>query len=206
MLKNLFGSQIRIDLLNRFLMHPGEEYYVRQLINELTANPRAVNRELNNLLDLGLITKRISGKQHYFSINQKHPIYDELREIFIKTVGIKDLFANQLAPFLNRIDFSFIYGSFANGNYQMNSDIDILVVGSILSRQLATVFSDISAKIGREVNYAVFPFEEVSRRFAAHDHFFTAILQKPKLFITGQENEFRRLAQEQLAQTASDQS
>ena len=90
MLKNLFGSQVRVDLLAFFLTHPGEEFYVRQLIKKLNANPRAVNRELINLHTIGLIRKRISGKQHYFSINQQNAIYRELRRLFIKILEIKE--------------------------------------------------------------------------------------------------------------------
>jgi len=206
MLKTLFGSQIRVDLLNFFLMHPEEEFYVRQLITDLNANPRAVNRELNNLYDLGVITKRISGKQHYFAINQKHVIYNELRDMFVKTVGVKDVFAKELTPFREKIDFCFIYGSFAKGTFNGESDIDILVIGAVRSRQLSAVFSETSSKLRREINFGVFPLAELEKRLRTEDHFFTTILKEPMLFIIGQEDEFRRLAEEWLAQTASNQS
>ena len=195
MMKNLFGSQIRVDLLNMFLMHPGEEYYVRQLIQELNANPRAVNRELNNLSNLDLVQKRISGKQHYFSINQEHAIYNELRTIFVKTVGIKDAFEKELAAWQQKIIFCFIYGSFAKGAYNSKSDIDVMVIGDVRSRQLAGIFSDLSVKLRRETNYSVFPLAEVKKRLKIQDHFFTALLKEPLLFIFGQEDEFRKLAQ-----------
>lgn len=196
MLKNLFGSQIRIDLLSRFLMHPGEEFYVRQLINELGANPRAVNRELKNLFDLGLIAKRIFGNQHYFSINQDHTIYSELRDIFIKTVGLRDVLKYELIPVQENIDYCFIYGSFAKGNYKSDSDIDILVIGKITSRKLASIFADAGAKLKREINYSVYHFTEIKKRLKTKDHFITTILEEPMLFLIGQKDEFRRVVKE----------
>lgn len=196
MLKKLFGSQIRVDVLNSFLMHPDEEFYIRQLINQLDANPRAVNRELNNLASLGLIKKRISGKQHYFSIDQENAIYHELREIFVKTVGIKDAFEKSLGAFKKDIHFCFIYGSFAKGTYSSQSDIDVMIIGDVRSRKVAGIFSELGEKLGREINFGVFTVDEATKRLNGRDHFFTALLKEPLLFIFGQENELRRLAQE----------
>lgn len=205
MLKNLFGSQIRVDLLNLFFMHPGEEFYMRQIIKDLTANPRAVSRELNNLQDMEFVNKRISGKQHYFSINQKHLIYNEMRDIFVKTVGLADVLKTKLKPFEKNIQFAFVYGSMAKGTYKAESDIDIVIIGDMKSRQIAAVLSDMGEKSGREVNYVVYPLSEVESRLKKKNHFVTTLLKEPLLFFIGSENEFKRLAEQWLAEETSDQ-
>lgn len=52
------------------------------------------------------------------------------------------------------------------------------------------------------MNYSIFPILDVKKRLKRNDHFFTSLLKEPLLFILGQEHEFRRLAQEWLAQAA----
>jgi len=49
MLKNLLSSKARILLLNQFLMHPDEEFYLRELSNLFKLSPRPVTLELKNL-------------------------------------------------------------------------------------------------------------------------------------------------------------
>ena len=73
MLKKLFSSEARILLMNRFLLHPDQEFYLRQLAAQFNLSPRAVSLELQNLESIGLISKRVSGKQHYYSVDIKHP-------------------------------------------------------------------------------------------------------------------------------------
>ena len=110
-------------------------------------------------------------------------------------MGLADVIKRELVP-LDNIDFCFVYGSFANGNYKIDSDIDILVIGMISSRKLASIFADIGTKLKREINYNVYPLAELIKRYKTKDHFFTSLLKEPMLFIIGRENEFRRLVKE----------
>ena len=114
MLKNLFGSQARVLLLNRFLMHPDREFYLRELSKHFNISPRSVSMELANLENMELINKRISGNHHYYSANSRNPIFQDLKNVFAKTIGLKNIIADCLEPFEADIYFSFIYGSMAN--------------------------------------------------------------------------------------------
>lgn len=97
MLKELFSSQIRVLLLNTFLMNSDSEYYLRELAEKFKVSPRHISLELQNLKKIELVKKRISGKQHYYSVNKNHPIFQELRNIFIKTIGLKSFIENALS-------------------------------------------------------------------------------------------------------------
>ena len=58
MLKALFSSQVRIDLLATLLMHPDEEFYLRELAAKLNSSPRSIHVELRNLEKIRLLQKR----------------------------------------------------------------------------------------------------------------------------------------------------
>jgi hypothetical protein len=48
-LKALFSSQTRVKLLSVFLLHPEEEYFIRQLTRLLGEQINSIRRELENL-------------------------------------------------------------------------------------------------------------------------------------------------------------
>lgn len=206
MLKNLFSSEVRILLLKQFLLNEDSEFYLRQLSNHFHLSPRQVSLELQNLHKIGLIKKRISGNLHNFSINRQHPIFEELKGIFLKTVGLKDVLYKYLSVFKDRIQFAFVYGSMAKGNAGAESDIDLMIIGDLSSRQLSAKMMKAENELQREINFSVFTPEEFKTRLNQNDHFVSTLVKEKKLFVLGDLNEFERLVQERLVKNAPDKS
>jgi len=199
MLKELFSSEVRIRLLNTFLLNPDTEFYLRELAGKFNISPRHVSLELQNLKKIEIINKRISGKQHYYSINKKNPIFHELLNIFIKTIGVKGVVENYLNKYKNLIEFAFIYGSIAKGDARADSDIDLMIIGDISGREISGAMIDAGNEINREVNFNIISLSEFSSRLKSKDHFINSIYKESKLFILGDQNEFERLGKERLA-------
>ena len=172
-------------------MHPEQEFYLRELSNQFHLSPRAVSMELKNLESIELIKKRISGKQHYYSINTQHPLFPDLQNVFLKTIGLKDVIRDKLTPFHSSIDYAFIYGSVARGTSTAISDVDLMIIGNVSSRKVAGALSDAGSKLDREINFSIFTVEEFLDRLKKKDHFITALLKEPKIFIIGDSDEFR---------------
>ncbi len=187
-------------------MHPGEEFYLREIANLFNLSPRQVNLELKNLQSIGLLKKRISGNQHYYSINEQHPLFEDLRNIFLKTVGLKDVIKKYLEPFENEIDFAFIYGSMAKGNSVAESDVDLMIIGNLSMRKVSGVLMQAGSELGREVNFSIFSLNEFIERIKNKDHFITSLLREPKIFIIRDANEFDRLAKERMVKAPSNES
>jgi len=99
----------------------------------------AVQRELENLVNTGLIVRRKQGNQVYYQANPKSPIFAELKSLMVKTTGVADVLREALKPFQCRIETAFIYGSFAKGTENAGSDVDVLVIGDL-------TFSDLSSR------------------------------------------------------------
>ena len=155
MLKQLFSSNIRILILNQFLMHADKEFYLREIANIFNLSPRPVNLELKNLKNIGLLKKRISGNQHYYSANIQHPLFDDLKNIFLKTIGLKDVVKKYLEVFKSGIKYSFIYGSIAKENAAAESDIDLIIIGDVSSRKLSGVLLQAGNELKREINFSI---------------------------------------------------
>ena len=93
----LFG-RTRGAVLAVLFGHVGESYYLRQLARMTGITLGPVQRELRQLVDAGLVTKKTLGTQTLFSANEASPIFAEMRAIVAKTVGIRDILLAALSP------------------------------------------------------------------------------------------------------------
>ncbi|NQT23402.1 MAG: nucleotidyltransferase domain-containing protein [Candidatus Omnitrophica bacterium] len=192
MLNNLFSSKARVDVLKLFLVNPENSYYQRQ-VSTLTHQPiRAVQREVERLEKLGLLIASHEGNRAYYKVNKKCPIFEELKSIIFKSAGIAESLKKNLKA-STAIKVAFIYGSYAKGEENISSDIDLMVIGSISSRELSRSLSDSKSQLAREINYSVFSPHELIKRVRKGDHFIKTILKDKKIFIIGDINELKSI-------------
>ncbi|MDO8528106.1 MAG: nucleotidyltransferase domain-containing protein [Deltaproteobacteria bacterium] len=135
-LVSLFGSKTRADLITLFVMHPGESFYIRQIAELITQSTGAVVRDLDRLEQLGFLTSETRAHAKYYVMNSQSHIFPELQSLVLKTAGLADVLKKALRPF-DSILFAFVYGSFASGEMGPKSDIDLFLVGTVSSMNLA---------------------------------------------------------------------
>lgn len=192
MIEKLFSSRTRVEILRLFLFNPNDSFYQRQISSTIHQPIRGVQRELVRLESIGLIERSVQGNRVYYKVNTKFPIFDELRTIFFKTVGIAEVLKSDLKD-KNDIEIAFIYGSCAKGQESLTSDIDLMVIGSIAPRRLSSILSKPKSELAREINYAVFSEREFRKRTHAKDHFLHSVLRDRKIFIVGNEDALKRV-------------
>ncbi|NOX88435.1 MAG: nucleotidyltransferase domain-containing protein [Calditrichaeota bacterium] len=151
-----------------------------------------------------MIKKRMSGNRNYYTVNKQHPLFSDLRNMFLKTVGLKDVVYKNIQPVETEIEYVFIYGSIARSDATAASDVDLIVIGNVSSRKLSSLMLHAGNELRREINFSVFSLSEFKNRLKKNDHFITTIIKEPKIFIIGDSDEFDRMAKEWLAETASD--
>ena len=91
------------------------------------------------------------------------------------------------------IELAFIFGSLASNKERGASDVDLMVIGAAGLRTLSSWLAEISVQIGREINPHTLTVEEFRRRKIKGDHFLSNVLESPKLFILGNENDLAAL-------------
>ena len=192
MLAQLFGSKARVTVLSLFLTHPDRDFYRREIGRLTGLLPRAVHRELARLTSIGILHREQRGNRVYVHINRSHPIYPELRVIFLKTVAVGDKIRGGLAG-AKGIDLAFIYGSVAANADTAESDIDLFIVGGATLSTISPVLSELEQSLGREINVSVYPAAEVAGRFEEKDPFIGTVFTEPKIFLIGTEEELRRM-------------
>jgi predicted DNA-binding transcriptional regulator len=81
MLAKLFGSTSRPRILNLLLSHPQQTFYQREIMHETGLSLQTAQRELENLIRLGILIKRETKARVYYQVNSTSPWFKPLREI-----------------------------------------------------------------------------------------------------------------------------
>lgn len=194
----LFG-RTRLHLLGILFGDPGRMLYLRELTRILRRGHGSVQRELLNLERAGLIVRSRQGRQVYFQANRACPVFHELQQLVVKTVGLGDMIRKALAGLRSRIDASFVFGSFARGQQRASSDVDLMVIGDVPFPEVVAALSEAQRDLNREINPSVFPLQEVVARFRQGQPFMREVFEGPKIFILGDDRELERLVTERMA-------
>jgi predicted nucleotidyltransferase len=173
--------------------HIGEAFYLRQLARRIDVALGPVQREIRQLVDAGLVTKKIVGAQTLYSANQDSPVFAEIKSLVTKTVGMHDVLYAVLAPLRKKIDLAFVYGSVARSRETERSDIDLMVVGRLDFSIVVSTLADAQKTLNREINPTVYSVKEF--RTKVRGNFLKTVLAENKLFIIGDEDVLRKLGE-----------
>lgn len=186
-LERLFTSRVRVQLLKIFLLRPENQYHIRALASEIDAQYSAVWKELKNLEEIGFLQSEKTAGRKIFRMNACFPIIKELRHIFLKIVGVGDLVRYSLIE-MDGIEKAFIFGSFAEGDIDADSDLDLMIIGDIEVAHITPVVEEIEKILTRDVNYLLVTQEEWEMRLAEGDSFSSNIQNSPKIMLIGNQN------------------
>jgi len=173
-------SKLRRDLLVYYFTNPAASHYLRELARILNADPANLSRELASLEDQGVFLSQTRGRQKYFQLNRSYPLFAEYRRILQKTVGVHSRLRDALAG-MQGIEQAYLYGSFARDQADLQSDIDLLIIGRPGAEALEAVIARLESKLGREINYTVFDRKEFQKRRAKKDPFLADVWEHEKI-------------------------
>jgi predicted nucleotidyltransferase len=183
-------SKTQQRLLGFLFGQPDRSFYATELIAMAGAGSGAVQRELARLEESGLVTVRRIGAQKHYQANAASPIYEELRGIARKTVGLAEPLRTALAPLAPKILAAFVYGSVAKKQDTASSDIDLMVVSDLVSHaDLFKVLEPANEQLRRTINPTVYTRAELIKRIKQKNQFVTRVLAQPKIWIYGKEDD-----------------
>ncbi len=185
--------RVRKEVLVLLFISPGQRWYLRDIQRRTGCAMGTVRRELNGLANADIITKTKEGNRIYYQANTKCPFYSELVGLITKTAGVADIIAEALSQLGAGVEIAFIFGSIAQGDYDSQSDVDLMLIGSCNFGQVAEALSSAQKKLAREVNPSVFSIDEWKQRVEKNDHFVSTVLGSEKIFIVGNKDELAKL-------------
>jgi len=150
----LFGKTRRA-VLSLLYGHADEAFYLRQVARMAGVGLGAVQRELRQLVDAGLVLRTAQGRHVYYQANGESPIFAELKKVVTETAGNKRPLltatvptkgavtneerneggenvavpGGEIAGFCrrNHIRRLYLFGSALRSDFGPESDVDVLV-------------------------------------------------------------------------------
>ncbi len=179
-------TKVQQRVLGLLFGKPERSFYANEIIALAQTGTGAVQRELARLQSSGLVTVQQIGRQKHYQANRASPVFEELRGLVLKTVGLADVLRAVLAPIRDRIVAAFVFGSVAKGHDSAASDIDLMVVSDALSyADLFAALEPAVESLGRPVNPTVYTRAELKRRIDEDNAFVGRVLAQNKIWVIG---------------------
>jgi len=191
MVENRVGAEIllgrsrtRQRILALLFDRPERRTHLRGISRAVGTSAGTTARELERLVDAGLVTRSTEGRHVYFHAAADSPLFDAVRTIVRRTVGAPDVLRRHLAG-LRGVDRAFIYGSYARGEETPASDVDLMIVGSPDADELTDHVGAAEGELGRTVNYTIMTEYELADRRKHRDRFVASVEAGPTLPVIG---------------------
>jgi len=159
MLDTLISSKTRLKLLIKFFLFDGNRGYLRNMEKEFHGSTNAIRMELNRFTEAGLLTSEYEGRKRFYQANRKHPLYEDLKNIVRKTVGI-DQIVERITSKVGHLEAAWIIGDFAKGNDA--KVIELALVGEQLDvSYIDQLVAKAEKMINRKIMYQILTREQM---------------------------------------------
>lgn len=171
---------------------PDRSFYMGEVIALAQSGTGAVQRELAGLAAAGLLTVHKQGKQKHYQANGDAPVFGELRALVGKTMGVVNVLHACLEPLAGQISAGFVYDQAAPV-----ADAKPAAVAVVLfcagPDDIATTVSDAmqgaANTLARQVSFTLYTPETWADAQAQDSRFLNRLLQAPKTWLTGSEDQ-----------------
>lgn len=179
MLKSLFSSSIRADVLSLLLNSPDEKFYVREIAKLLRKNPSGVKRELDNLEKMGIVQSERVANLKYFQADRNSPLYSELKNLITKSLGLPGALKAVIRAAGAKA--AFIYGPYAEG--EEVSTVDLMVIGA--EEDLVREFRNLERKFDCRITWIEMDEDEYRQKKKKGDSALRKILSERRISLIG---------------------
>lgn len=195
MLDSLFGSKTRAKMLNLFFNNPESCYYVREITRELKENINSIRREIVNLEKIGIVkdvpTDSLAidpsvkkndqkEKRKYYQVDQDFPLYEEMRNLIIKSKVLVDDELLEKLKNLKGVKILVLTGVFVLDSY---TRADILVVGNVDKDAVRRIIGKMEQGREHPLRYTIMTSKEFDYRNSMTDKFLFEIMEGKKIVV-----------------------
>ena len=130
MLNELITSKTRLRLLIKFFISQANSGYLNGLATEMGESTNAIRKELNHLYDAGYLKKIKTNNKVEYTVNSRHPLYEVLRKVVLKHLGMEDIVENVLER-MGAVSEIVLVGDYAQGID--SGKIEVFLIGQQLN-------------------------------------------------------------------------
>ncbi len=146
------------------------------------------------MVGAGLVERAFVGRAAVYRAATESPLYKPLRELVDRTIGVESTLRDGLGG-LTEVEAASLVGSWARGELQAGSDIDVLVIGAPPIENLTELAVKVERRSGREVHWLVYEREEAREHVRSGSGFFLAAIEGPSVPLVGDVNALLRFGE-----------
>jgi len=151
MLEEIITSKTRLRLLIKFFISQTNKGYLNGLASEMGESTNSIRKELNHLYGAGYLLKFKKNKKIEYKVNSKHPLYETMRKVVLKHLGLEDIVEKVLER-MGSVEKILLIGEYAKGIDSGN--IEIILVGENLNFEyISQLENKIEKLIKRKVSF-----------------------------------------------------
>ena len=169
---SVFRKFAGFKLLEFFLFNPGKEFHLKEIARRANLSPSTVKFYGELFLKFKILEERKAGNQRFFRLNSEDYLIKRLKTTY-GALLIKSLFLEEIAPDALTIA---AYGGFVRGEFDRNSDLDVLVIGD----EKALVMEKLRQKeeqAGLEIEVSIYPFHVWDKMKKESNPFVRSVLE-----------------------------
>jgi hypothetical protein len=154
MIETLISSKTRIKLLMKFFLNSSNSAYLRGLEDEFQESTNSIRIELNRLEQAKMLVSSMQGNKKLYKANILHPLFDEVKNIVRKHLGI-DVLIDNIIKNLGNLERAYLAGSLALG--LDSNTISVVLIGDINESYLQAIIAKSEKLTKRKVQYELLP-------------------------------------------------
>ena len=151
MLGELITSKTRLRLLIKFFVSQANKGHLNGLATEMGESTNGIRKELNHLQEAGYLQKLKVNNKIEYKANTNHPLFETLRKVVLKHLGLEDLVEKVLER-MGNIGQIILVGDYVKGND--SGLIEVFLIGQDLNMEyISQLENKIEDLIGRKVSF-----------------------------------------------------
>ena len=177
-----FGSRAVGRVLQIMALNPDRPFFVRELARLTGERVNGIAQALARLVREGMAFTIELGDRPGYEMRSDYLYLREIQHIALKSLGIPELLD---AAGVTALKVA-VYGSYARGDAQEHSDIDVLVVGSEPRPGASeTAVAELARRVGREISVTVLDHATYTAELAHPASFVSAVVAGPTVELRG---------------------
>ena len=97
---------------------------------------------------------------------------------------LEQVLRDALQPNSDRIELAYVFGSTARNRQSEDSDIDLMIIGSVTLRDLSTPLRTAERTLGRRISPALYTRDSFRQKFQSGDPFLADVYRREKIAVT----------------------
>lgn len=190
MLETILSSKSKVKIIRVLIENPRREYCLEDVVKVTGLSFGTAHPALKGLVSSRIVVVRRAGRSTLYKINERSPIFRELRGLFVRERTAMEDIANEFVAKVEKTGVKAIvlFGSVARNEVTGKSDIDLLFLltsDGKIKKAVSDLAEEFLDKYDVELVPTFLSVKEAKSRFRRADKFILNILAEGKALFGG---------------------